>query len=85
MCSVHSAARKQHPCLSNTRRWFHQFLVIYRWLDKEGGGGHANVLIFAFDFHLLLRFAILPCFVVSCFFVFILPSRMFLLGELTCA
>ena len=31
-----SAAHKQRPCLSNARRWFRQFLVIYRCLDKGG-------------------------------------------------
>ena len=38
MCIMQVAARKQHPCPSNTRRWFRQFLVIYRCLDKGGGG-----------------------------------------------
>ena len=33
------SARKQHPCPSNTRRWFRQFVVIYCCLDKRGGGG----------------------------------------------
>ena len=28
---------KQHPCPSNTRCWFPQFLVIYRCLDKGQG------------------------------------------------
>ena len=29
--------REQHPCPRNTTRWFRQFLVIYRCLDKGGG------------------------------------------------
>ena len=29
---------KQRPCPSNTGRWFRQCLVIYRCLDKWGGG-----------------------------------------------
>ena len=40
MCITHVAARKLHPCPSNTRRRFHRFLVIYRCLDKGGGGGY---------------------------------------------
>ena len=27
-CTMHSVTRKQHPCPSNTRRWFRHFLVI---------------------------------------------------------
>ena len=38
-CITQVAVRKQHPCPSNARRWFRQFLVIYRCLDKGGGGG----------------------------------------------
>ena len=38
-CITQVTARKQHPCPSNNRRWFRQFLVIYRCLDKAGGGG----------------------------------------------
>ena len=30
--------KKQFSCLSNTRRWFCQFLVKYRCLDRGGGG-----------------------------------------------
>ena len=37
-CITQVAARKQHPCPSNTRRCFRQFLVIYHCLDKGGGG-----------------------------------------------
>ena len=37
-CAMHSATCKQHSCPSKTRRWFHQFLVIYRCLDKGGEG-----------------------------------------------
>ena len=36
---MHSVTRQQHPCPGNTRRWCRQFLVIYRCLDKGGGGG----------------------------------------------
>ena len=37
-CIMQVVARKQHPCPSNPRRWFRQFLVIYCCLDKRGGG-----------------------------------------------
>ena len=37
-CAMHSVTRKQNSCPSNTRRWFHQFLVIHRCLDQGGGG-----------------------------------------------
>ena len=33
-CIMQAAARQQPSCPSNTGRWFHQFLVIYRCLDK---------------------------------------------------
>ena len=36
-CITQVAAHMQRPCPSNTRRWFRQFLVIYRCLDKGGG------------------------------------------------
>ena len=35
-CTMQVPARKQRPCLSNTRHWFCQSLVIYRCLDKGG-------------------------------------------------
>ena len=53
-CIVQVAVRKQHPCPSNTRRWFCQFLVIYRCLDKEAGGG--TLLIYC---HFLLCFLLM--------------------------
>ena len=37
-CMPQVAERKQHPCPSDTRRWSHQFLVIYRCLHRGGGG-----------------------------------------------
>ena len=44
LAPCHSVPRKQRPCPSNTRRWFHQFLVIYRCSDKAGGGAIAAAL-----------------------------------------
>ena len=38
-CIMQVAAQKQPSCPSNTRRWLRQFLVIYRCLDRGGGGG----------------------------------------------
>ena len=35
--TLHSAAHMQRLCLSSTRCWFRQLLVIYRCLDKGGG------------------------------------------------
>ena len=40
----HSVTRKQHPCPSNTRRWFRQLPVTYRCSD--GGGGRGGVQIY---------------------------------------
>ena len=37
-CTIHSVMRKQHPCPSNTGRWFRQYMFIYCCLDKVGGG-----------------------------------------------
>ena len=41
MCTMHSVARKQHPCLGNTQRRFRQLLVIAWAKGGEGGGGSA--------------------------------------------
>ena len=41
-CITQVAARQQHPCPSSSRRWLCGFLVIYRCLDKRGGGGGGN-------------------------------------------
>ena len=46
-CTMHSVPREQHPCTSDTGRWFRQFLVIYRCLDKGGGGGLAAAVVAA--------------------------------------
>ena len=35
--TTHSVPHKQRPCPRNTRRWFRQFLVIYRCLAKGEG------------------------------------------------
>ena len=34
---LYSVTQKQHPCPSNTRHWFRQFLVISHCLDKGMG------------------------------------------------
>ena len=38
-CITQVAARKQHPCPSNTGRWFCQFLVITVAWTRGGGRG----------------------------------------------
>ena len=48
-CITQVAAHMQHPCPSNTRRWFHQFLVIYHFLDKGGEGTLSDICFPAFS------------------------------------
>ena len=41
--STRVSRKLRRPCPRNTRRWFRQFLVICRCLDKGGGGGRHPV------------------------------------------
>ena len=43
MWTKHRAERKQHPCTSNSGRWFCQFLAICRWLDKGCATPEASI------------------------------------------
>ena len=39
LCTMHSVARKQRLCPSNTRHWFRRFLASYHCLPRWGRGG----------------------------------------------